>query len=189
MALNLNLEEEEVKGNLGFETALFIDVPYKKKEISTNKLNSEVISLNNTPDQNKYNKSLISNLISVDLLKRLEEESPYKINNQHDDFVENQKYFCKKLSFDRDTEDDYENDNNDSDTKVSKSKMSKDSDSLSDKINERKSNSLHLFSNSNDKKIEFNKVYPSSMENKNLIFQSSNEYENPFGINKYFFLN
>ena len=96
MALNSNLVDEEEMRNLGFKTALFIDVPNWEK--TPKKLNNDPISAGNTPDQNKSNMSLISNLISRDLMRKLEEESPAKgdITN-FDNYFENQYFYSRKL--------------------------------------------------------------------------------------------
>ena len=139
MALNSNSVDQEETGNLGFKTALFIDVPNWTKEKNTNKLNNDIISAGNTPDQNKSNMSLISNLISRDLMKKLEEESPSKENiTNFDNYFENQYFYSRKLSFDEEDEEDF--DGEDSETKVSK--KSKDSDSSSEKTKERKCDGL-----------------------------------------------
>jgi len=179
MALNSNIEEEEMK-TLGFKTALFIDVPNWKKDKNTNKLNNEVISAGNTPDQNKlneFNKSLISNLISQDLLKKLEAESPSKFDEDPFDYFENQHLYSSKLSFDEENEEDIE----DSETKVSKrSKVSKDSNSSSEKTNDRKSNSLHIMPISKDKRFDFTKKYPSSMDNHQQFLESKEDRDIPF---------
>ena len=180
MALNLNLVDEEEMRNLGFKTALFIDVPKWTKEKNTNKLNNEVISAGNTPDQNKLNKSLISNLISQDLLRKLEEESPSRGDNiDFDNYFENKHFFSRKLSFDEENEEDF--DSEDSETKVSKlSKISKNSDSSSEKTKERKSNSFQMMPNSKDNRVDFNKKYPSSMDSHQQCFQSNEDKDFTF---------
>lgn len=81
MALNSNLKGNEEKGNLGFSTALYIDVPNWDKELNISMQSSDVNSNGNTPDKMQLldtNKSLITNLISHDLMKKLECESPFR---------------------------------------------------------------------------------------------------------------
>jgi hypothetical protein len=187
MSLKSNIQEEE-QFNLGFKTALYIDVPNWDKDKCNNKSNNEAISVGNTPeDKNKlteFNKSLISNLIPKDLLKKLEEESPSKTQEiPFDNYLEN--LYGIKLSFE-------EEDLEDSETKVSRqSKMSKDSYSSYEKINERKSNSFHyhLINNREFKNYDFNMKYkyPSSMDNNNQGFLKSKEKENSdFIFNTYY---
>ena len=151
MASNSNSVDEEEKINQGFKTALFIDVPNWEK--TPKKLNNDCPSAGETPDQSKSNMSLISNLISRDLMKKLEEESPAKgdITN-FENYFENQYFYSRKLSFDEENEDDF--DGEDSETKVSK--KSKDSDSSSEKTKDRKSNSFQNLPNFNSKKILIN---------------------------------
>lgn len=164
-----NLKEETEIRNLGFKTALFIDVPNWETNTNTNKFNNDLISAGNTPDDK--NKSLFSSLISQDLMKKLEEESPARGETTNfENYFEN-KYICRKLSFDEESEEDF--DCEDSETKDSKqSKKSKDSNSSSEKTNERKSNSLYLLTNTKEKRFDFTKKYPSSMDNDQKFFSS-----------------
>jgi hypothetical protein len=179
MALNLNIDEEGEIRNFGFKTALFIDVPNWEKDKINKKQNNEIISAGNTPDKNKlneFNKSLISNLISRDLLKKLEEESPSKFDQEpfFDNYFDNQHFYGSKLSLD-------EEDLEDSDTKISKqTKLSTNSNynSSSEKMNERKSNSIHLLFGSNCKECnEFSKKYPSSMDNYQQFYKSKEDQD------------
>lgn len=179
MAKNQIIEDEDEMNNLGFKTALFIDVPNWSKEKNTNKSINDTISAGNTPDQNKLNesnKSLISNLISRDLLKKLEEESPSNFDkSNYENYFENQHFYCRKLSFNEENEDDYD-DCEDSDTKVSKiSKKSKDSSFSSEKINIRKPNSMHISQNSVNSRNNLGKKYPSSLDNHQKILKSNEE--------------
>ena len=179
MALNSNLVEEEDIRNLGFKTALFIDVPNWTKDKNTGKFINEVVSAGNTPDQtnlNEFNKSLVSNLISQDLMKKLEGESPSKFDyTSIDDYLVNQYFFNRKLSFEEENEEDTE-------TKVSKQRtISKDSNSSFEKKNERKCNSLHILQNPKEEGINFYKKYPSSMDNQQQCLKSKEEQD--FNLN------
>lgn len=197
MALNSNIEEEDGIKILGFKSALFINVPNWKKDKNT-KACVEIISADNTPDVNKvadFNKSMVSNLISRDLMNKLEEESPSKPDEDSfmDSYFENQHFYSygRKLSFD-------EEDLEETETKTSKqTKLSKDSNynSSCEKMNamkQRKSNSLNLLCNSNhrDDWNNFTKKYPSSMDNNLQILKSKeNQDSQKILFNEFFNFN
>jgi hypothetical protein len=105
MALRLNFQEKEGIKDLIFNTALFIEVPSWTKDDDTEKSLNEISSSENTPDKNKTNGiniSLADNLISKDLLKKLEAESPFNF----DKHKINSNFIRKKLDFSSNNEED-----------------------------------------------------------------------------------
>lgn len=117
---------------MGFDSALFINVPKWEKTIKKDLLEKEIVSAESTPDQNRLmelNKSFVNNLLSKDLIKKLEEASPFRNSNCDFDGFLNKKFTGRnKLSFDEDDNDMDDLECEDSETKASKiSKCSKDS--------------------------------------------------------------
>jgi len=148
----------------GFNTALFINVPNWKNLINKDNSEKDIVSAETTPDQNKllteFNKSFVNNLLSKDLIKKLEEESPFKNSNcDIHEFVQNKfssenKFSIEnKFSFEDENEEDLEN--GDSETKASKlskySKDSKESIFSTDYKKKKKSSNSGLFLNADEK--------------------------------------
>ncbi len=130
MSFHQFLAEEDInKLDMGFNSALFIDIPTWEKTIKKDLLEKETVSTESTPDQNRLmelNKSFVKNLLSKDLIKKLEEESPFKISNSHFDRLLDKKLFKGNNPLLDEDLDDMECE--DSETKASKlSKYSKDS--------------------------------------------------------------
>ncbi len=154
MSYNQILVEEEMKDiNTGFNNALFIEVPKWKNSIKNNLSDKDILSVDTTPDHGRVfelNKSFIDNLLSKDLIKRLEEASPIKNSNSDLDQIlcKNKSSLGTRLSFDEENDEDIEGE--DSETKASKlSKYSKDSKESFISI-DNNNNYLNCFVNSNN---------------------------------------
>lgn len=175
MSFNQKLgEEDDLAEELGFSSALFIDIPKWNNMVNSDKIANGAISSGSTPDQIKLldsNKSFINNLLSQDLIKKLEAESPFRVTYIEDDFDKCSKknIFQKENQFF--TNEDYLEDEleiEDSETKASKlSKSSKESkeEEISfsiDKNIKRKYNSINYGKKANEGK--FSSIFTKNFE-------------------------
>lgn len=145
-------EEDINQLDMGFNSALFINVPKWEKQIKKDLQEKEMISAESTPDQTRLmelNKSFVNNLLSKDLIKKLEEASPFKITNcEFDEFFNKKLTNGNKLCFD-DVEKDFDDlECEDSETKASK--ISKESFFSADGFNIKKSNNSCLYQKNRD---------------------------------------
>jgi hypothetical protein len=99
------VEEDINQLDMGFNSALFINVPTWEKTLKKDFYNKDIISAESTPDQNRLmelNKSFVNKLLSKDLIKKLEEASPFKISTcEFDGFLINKFSNGNKLCFDK----------------------------------------------------------------------------------------
>lgn len=175
-------EQDINKLDMGFNSALFINIPSWDKTLKKDLQNKEIISAESTPDQNRLmelNKSFVNNLLSKDLIKKLEEASPFKNSDcEFDQFLENKKFLREnKLCFEEEENDLDDLEYEDSETKASKiskySKDSKESIFSVDGLNLKRSNNSCLFQENE----EHNALYPEMRINYNNTFKAAKSFE------------
>lgn len=173
------LFEQEIPESLGFNSALFIDVPSWKNNLKNDKVDNETVSTESTPDrkgQLESNQSFINNLLSQDLIKKLEAISPFCSDafNYKSENLSKINLFPKQKNFAVNNSEDYLEDDleiEEAETKASKlSKGSKDSKEQSplffkNQI-QRKCNCINLLNKNFEKSLSINNEV---LENLNLV--------------------